>query len=318
MSLLRIGSRGSKLALWQAEHIRAELFRKCKTESEIVIIKTSGDRFQSAPILEVSGEADGKGIFIKEIEDALLAGRVDLAVHSMKDVPTDFCDVCRISIVLEREDPRDCLISRERETLADLRRGARVGTGSARRASQLKSYRPDLEIVGLRGNVDTRLRKLDSGEYDAIVLAKAGIERLKLSSRITEVISPEIMLPAAGQGALGIEYFEANGDLYSPLLERLENQATVQAVVCERALQQGLQGGCTIPLGAWARIEDGTMKLDACLLSPDGAESIRRSAAALCQSRADARALGQRLAKEMLEAGADRLLRLAGRSVGGN
>lgn len=313
MKKLRIGTRGSKLALWQAEHVRARLLQESGIESELVVIKTAGDQFASAAVPDLGG----KGIFIKEIEEAILDGRVDFAVHSMKDVPTDFCDVCKVAVVFEREDPRDCLIARGSETLAKLPRGARIGTGSVRRASQLRSFRPDFEVVALRGNVDTRLRKLDTGEFDAIVLAKAGVERLGLSSRITEVLSAEVMLPAPGQGALGIEFMDADGDLYTPFLDKFAHQPTVRSVVCERALQDELQGGCTIPLGAWARVEDGLIRLDACVLSPNGAESLRRSVAAHCATQAEARSLGQRLARELLDAGADRLLRLAGRSVSG-
>ena len=309
---LRIGTRGSKLALWQAEHVRERLMRECGVESELVIIKTAGDQFASAAIPDVGG----KGIFIKEIEDALLAGRVDLAVHSMKDVPTDFCDVCRIAIVFEREDPRDCLISRSGETLKNLPQRARVGTSSLRRGAQLRRFRGDFEICNLRGNVDTRLRKLDAEEYDAIVLAKAGIERLGLSSRITEILQPDIMIPAPGQGALGIEFVDADGDLY-PFLDKVCHQPTVWSVECERALQDELQGGCSVPLGAWARREGNSMKIDACLLSPDGGESLLRTGSAVCQSAVDARSLGKRVAREMIDAGAERLLRLAGRSVGG-
>lgn len=313
MKPLRIGTRGSKLALWQAEYVRGRLMQELGIESELVVIKTTGDQFSAASIPDVGG----KGIFIKEIEDAILDGRVDFAVHSMKDVPTDFCDVCRVYVVFEREDPRDCLISRGGETLAKLRRGARIGTSSVRRASQLRNFRPDFEVVGLRGNVDTRLRKLDAGEYDAIVVAKAGIGRLSLTSRIAETLSSDVMLPAPGQGALGIEYFEADRDLYTPFLDKFEHQATVLAVTCERALQDELQGGCTVPLGAWARMENGTMKLDACVLSPDGAESLRRTTATNCQTSAEAQSLGRGLARELLDAGADRLLRWAGRSSGG-
>jgi hydroxymethylbilane synthase len=308
---LRIGTRGSKLALWQAEHVRAKLLQEAGIESEFVIIKTAGDRFASSGIPEIGG----KGVFIKEIEDDLLSGQIDIAVHSMKDVPTDFCDACRISIVFAREDARDCLISREGETLAKLRPGARVGTSSVRRASQLRNFRSDLEVAPLRGNVDTRLRKLDAGEYDAIVVAKAGIERLGLSPRITETLAHEVMLPAPGQGALGIEYCETAEDLYVPFLKELEDWATVHSVRCERALQDELQGGCTIPLGAWARIEEGQMKLDARVLNPEGTESIHRQATGSPQ---DAEEIGRRLARELLDAGADRLLRLAGRSVSGS
>lgn len=310
MKPLRIGTRGSKLALCQAEYIRARLLQEAGIESELVVIKTTGDQFVSAALPQIGG----KGVFIKEIEEAILGGRIDLAVHSMKDVPTAFCDVCRISIALKREDPRDCLISPDGQTLGKLRRGARVGTSSVRRASQLRNLRPDFEVVPLRGNVDTRLRKLDAREYDAIVVAKAGMERLQLSSRITEVLPTDVMLPAPGQGALGIEFFEADEDLYRPFLDRLEDPATVRSVLCERALQRELQGGCTIPLGAWARIDNGKMELDARVLSADGTECIHRHARGAPE---EAEQLGRDLARELLDAGADRLLRLAGRGVGG-
>lgn len=312
MRLLRIGTRGSKLALWQTEYVRARLRSEAKVESELVVIKTTGDQF-SAAIPEIGG----KGIFIKEIEEGILAGRVDFAVHSMKDVPTDFPDDCKISVVFEREDPRDCLLSRDGKSLAKLRGSARVGTSSIRRASQLRHFRSDLDVVSLRGNVDTRLRKLGAGEYDAIVVAKAGIDRLELSSRITEVLPPEVMLPAPGQGALGIEFLEANEDLYRPFLNPLEDEPTVRSVMCERALQHALQGGCTIPLGALARMENGGLTVEACVLSPDGGDSIRRSLSEPCRAREEAQSLGRRLASELLDAGAGRLLRLArGSTVG--
>ncbi|MGA8409163.1 MAG: hydroxymethylbilane synthase, partial [Candidatus Acidiferrales bacterium] len=256
-----------------------------------------------------------KGIFTKELEDALLDGRTDLAVHSMKDVPTELSDDFRVAVVFKREDPRDALISHRGETLAKLARGARIGTSSLRRASQLRLFRPDFRIAELRGNVDTRLRKVASGEYDAIVLAKAGIDRLGLSERITEVIPPEIVVPAVGQGALGVEYFAPRQGDFS-FLEKLIDRDTMLAVHAERALLAELQGGCRLPLGAWARLENDTMILDACVLSADGAESLRRRGEKKCASVADAESLGRAVAEELLAAGADRLLRLAGRSVG--
>jgi hydroxymethylbilane synthase len=275
------------------------------------VIKTSGDQFATAPPDQIGV----KGIFTKELEDALLDGRADLAVHSMKDVPTELSDVCRVAIVFKREDPRDALVSQRGETLAKLPRGARIGTSSLRRASQLRLFRPDFQIAELRGNVDTRLRKLASGEYDAIVLAKAGIDRLGLSSRITEVLSPDLVVPAVGQGALGVEFFEPREDEFR-FLDQLVDKDTMRAVKAERALLAELQGGCRLPLGAWARFEGETMILDACVLSADGAESIRRRGENECSSASDAECLGRAVAGELLTAGADRLLRLAGRSVG--
>ena len=311
MKPLRIGTRGSPLALWQANHFRQKLESSCGISAEIVVIKTSGDQFATAPPDQIGV----KGIFTKELEDALLEGRADLAVHSMKDVPTELSDVCRVAIVLKREDPRDALVSQRGETLAKLPRGARIGTSSLRRASQLRLYRPDFQIAVLRGNVDTRLRKLSSGEYDAIVLAKAGLDRLGLSPNITEVLSPDVVVPAAGQGALGVEFFAPREDEFR-FLDKLVDKDTMRAVKAERALLAELQGGCRLPLGAWARFEGQTMILDACVLSADGAESIRRRGEKKCASASDAESLGRAVAVELLAAGAERLLRLAGRSVG--
>jgi hydroxymethylbilane synthase len=308
---LRIGTRGSPLALWQANHFRQKLESSCGISAEIVVIKTSGDQLATAPPDQIGV----KGIFTKELEDALLDGRADLAVHSMKDVPTELSDVCRVAIVFKREDPRDALLSQRGQTLAKLPRGARIGTSSLRRASQLRLYRPDLQIAELRGNVDTRLRKLSSGEYDAIVLAKAGIDRLGLSPNITEVLSPNVMVPAVGQGALGVELFAPREDEFR-FLDKLVDKDTMRAVKAERALLAELQGGCRLPLGAWARFEGETMIMDACVLSADGAESIRGRGEKKCASASDAESLGRAVAGELLAAGADRLLRLAGRSVG--
>ena len=309
MKRLRIGSRGSKLALWQAEYIRARLLNDCGIESEIVIIKTSGDHFQSAPVAAIGG----KGIFIKEIEDALLDRRVDIAVHSMKDVPTATPSSLCFPAVTKREDPRDCLVSRGGETLRELPHGARVGTSSLRRQSQLRYFRKDLRVAEMRGNVDTRLRKLDAGEFDAIVVAKAGLDRLGLSDKIAEVIAPEIMLSAVGQGALAIETRESDESVRETLAS-FDDGETRAAVTAERALLAELEGGCQVPLGAWGRIENGALRLDARVLAADGSECIARNATGAI---ADAEGIGRSLARELLDGGADRLLRLAGRSVGG-
>jgi hydroxymethylbilane synthase len=307
---LRIGTRGSKLALWQAEYIRSRLSRECEMESELVIIKTAGDQFASAAIPDVGG----KGIFIKEIEDALLERRVDLAVHSMKDVPTDSPRGLSFPAIIKREDPRDCLVSRSGKQLAELPAGARVGTSSLRRQAQLRYIRGDLQILNLRGNVDTRLRKLDAGEVDAIILARAGLDRLGLSGRITETLAPEVMLSAVGQGALALEVREDDTRTREALV-RFDDAETRAAVTAERALLAELEGGCQVPLGAWARIEGGTLRMDARVLAADGSECIERHASA---SPADAEKIGRKLARELLDAGADRLLRLAGRTVGGH
>jgi hydroxymethylbilane synthase len=306
---LRIGTRGSKLALWQAEHIRARLLQEAGVETELAVIKTAGDQFASAAIPEVGV----KGIFIKEIEDALLEERVDLAVHSMKDVPTATPRGLCFPAITKREDPRDCVVSRSGKALVELPAGATVGTSSLRRQSQVLHFRRDLRVTNLRGNVDTRLRKLDAGEMDAIVVARAGLERLGFASRITETLPPELMLSAVGQGALAIEVRERDSATRE-MLARLDDADSRAVVTAERALLAELEGGCQVPLGAWARIEEGRMRMDARVLSADGSEAIHRQTEGAPR---EAEQIGRRLARELLDAGADRLLRLAGRSVGG-
>lgn len=307
MRSLRIGSRGSLLALWQANFVRDKLAAQ-GVEADIVIIKTSGDRFQQGNV----GQIGLKGVFIKELEDALLEGRVDLAVHSMKDVPTEVPSGLTFPAILERQDVRDCLVARDGSTLSELPTGARVGTSSLRRAAQLRRHRPDLRLMELRGNVDTRLRKLEQGDYDGIVLAKAGLDRLGWSGRISEVIPPEISLPAVGQGAIGVE---SRGDEREVLgtLTTMDHPETRTTVAAERALLAELEGGCQVPLGAWARFEGSQLLIDACVLSPDGAECIRDRVTGSPERPEE---LGRSLARKMLEAGADRVLRLAGRTIG--
>ena len=306
MRKLRIGTRGSALALWQANHVREQL-GSAGVEVEMITIKTSGDRFQQASV----GQIGLKGVFIKELEDALLEERVDLAVHSMKDVPTEIPRGLDFPAILERQDVRDCLVSRDGRKLENLPRQARVGTSSLRRAAQLRRFRPDLTLVELRGNVDTRLKKLERGDYDAIVLAKAGLDRLGWSEKITEVIPPEISLPAVGQGAIGVECRAADEEVH--LIARLDHAETRCGVEAERALLAELEGGCQVPLGAWGRVADGELVLDACVLSADGTECLRQRANGAVS---DSEAVGRNLAQKMLEAGADRILRLAGRSIG--
>ncbi|MGB6432333.1 MAG: hydroxymethylbilane synthase [Candidatus Acidiferrales bacterium] len=306
MRLLSIGSRGSALALWQAEHVRRLLRERVGADATIVVIKTTGDRAVNLPF----GQVGTKGMFLKELEDALLDGRVDLAVHSLKDVPTDPLPAgLTLAAFLEREDVRDALVSRSGARLDALPPGARVGTSSLRRQSQLRHYRADLGVAELRGNVDTRLGKLDRGDYDAIVLAKAGLDRLGLSQRITEILPVEISLPAAGQGALTIEARVDDAEIIGRL-RKLDHAETRACVEAERALLAGLGGGCQIPIGAWARIEpragaSDQMKLDAVVLSPDGSDCLRRRTA----GRADRpEELGRNLAAAMIADGADRIL----------
>ena len=297
MRILRIGTRGSMLAKWQAESVRKKLFAATGMEAEIVIIKTSGDKMQQAPLTQIGG----KGIFIKELEEALLEETIDLAVHSVKDVPTDIPSRLMFPAVCRRDDVRDCLVG---STLANLRRGARVGTSSVRRQAQLKHLRPDLDLRDLRGNVDTRLRKVESGEYEAVMVAKAGLDRLGLSQRISEVLSPEVCMPAVGQGAIAVECrlkdTEA-GDLLAPL----DDAETRTAIIAERALLAALQGGCQVPLGAWARIERGELLLDACVCSVDGVQYVKQRATSPPDQAAQ---LGKHMAQVLIEAGAQSIL----------
>jgi len=312
LNRLRIGTRGSALALWQANHIREKLAELHGVESELVRIRTSGDRFQGASIAQIGAETGAKGVFIKEIEDALLKGEVDLAVHSMKDVPTETPGGLIFSAVTKREDPRDCLISRDGRGLAELAAGSKMGTSSLRRQAQLRQRRPDLEVADLRGNVDTRLKKVAAGEFDAIILAVAGVTRLGARERITEILPAEVMLPAVGQGALGIETRESDAEI-SRLVASLNDAETQACVITERALLRELEGGCQVPLGAWAQISEGQIRVAACLLSLDGKECLRRE---LTGPVDDAEGIGRRLGIVLREAGGDRILRLAGRSVG--
>ena len=245
MKPLRIGTRASALALWQAHHVRDRLAELHGVTSEIVRIRTTGDHMQSASLAQLNAQTGSKGVFIKEIEDALLSGAVDVAVHSMKDVPTEIPDGLVFPAIPERADVRDCLISREGRKLADLPPHACVGTSSLRRQAQLRHRRPDLALVEIRGNVDTRIKKAEAGEFDAVVLAHAGVKRLGLAGKITEVLSTEIMLPAVGQGALGIETRADDAETLR-LVAELNHAATRAAVLAERALLRELEGGCQI------------------------------------------------------------------------
>ena len=305
MRILRIGTRGSMLAKWQAESVRKKLFAATGMEAEIVIIKTSGDKMQQAPLTQIGG----KGIFIKELEEALLEETIDLAVHSVKDVPTDIPSRLMFPAVCRRDDVRDCLVG---STLANLRQGARVGTSSLRRQAQLKHLRPDLDLRDLRGNVDTRLRKVESGEYEAVMVAKAGLDRLGLSQRISEVLAPEVCMPAVGQGAIAVECrlkdTEA-GDLLAPL----DDAETRSAIIAERALLAALEGGCQVPLGAWARIERGELVLDACVCSVDGLQYVKQRATAPPDQAAQ---LGEHMAQVLIEAGAQSILEEVSRQRG--
>jgi hydroxymethylbilane synthase len=293
------------LAKWQAESIRKKLFAATGVEAEIVIIKTSGDRMQQAPLTQIGG----KGVFIKELEEALLEEMIDLAVHSVKDVPTDIPSRLMFPAVCRRDDVRDCLVG---STLANLRHGARVGTSSLRRQAQFRHLRPDLDLRDLRGNVDTRLRKVESGEYEAVVVAKAGLDRLGLSKRISEVLSPEVCLPAVGQGAIAVECRLKDTEA-ADLLAPLDDAETRTAILAERALLAALQGGCQVPLGAWARIERGELLLDACVCSVDGAQYVKQRATAPPEQAAQ---LGEHMARLLIEAGAQSILEEVSRQRG--
>jgi hydroxymethylbilane synthase len=298
---LTIATRRSRLALWQAEHVKARLEALHRGLAvELLALTTRGDE-----LLEVRlDKVGGKGLFVKELEQALADGRADLAVHSMKDVPAGLTEGFRLAAILAREDPRDALVSERHASLAALPRGARLGTSSLRRAAQIAARRPDLELATLRGNVDTRLAKLARGEYDAIVLAAAGLKRLGLEARIGSLLSVEESLPAPGQAALGIECLAARADVLA-LVAPLEDAVSSACVRAERAVSFALGGSCTIPLGAYAQAASGGLRLRALVASPDGA----RMARADCQGAAeDAEALGARAAGELRAQGADEIL----------
>jgi hydroxymethylbilane synthase len=294
--MLVIGSRGSQLALWQARWVQARL-AELGLESRIEIIKTTGDKVLSVPLSSVGG----KGLFTKEIEDALLAREVDLAVHSLKDLPTEIPAGLQIAAIPQREDPRDAMVGRR---LSELREGAKVGTSSLRRSAQLRRLRPDLQVESVRGNVDTRLRKLDEGQYESIVLAAAGLTRLGWSSRIAEFLDPEVMCPAVGQGALAVET-----RIGENACQALDDAATRAAVTAERAVLSALGGGCLTPIGAHARVEGEQLRLMAIVLSADGAQSVRGQADGMV---GDAQRIGRELGEKLLKEGAARLLDRAG------
>lgn len=293
--MIVIGSRGSQLALWQAHHIAACL-QKLGVETRLEIIKTTGDKITDVPLAQVGG----KGLFTKEIEEALLARSIDLAVHSLKDMPTTLPAGLTLAAIPEREDPRDALIGK---LLDELRPGSKVGTSSLRRAAQLHALGWGLMIENLRGNVDTRLRKLDEGQYDAIVLAAAGLRRLGWADRIRELIDPAVMCPAAGQGALAIET-RGDGGAAHEIAAKLNHAATNAAVTAERALLAKLEGGCQVPIGAHGHFVGSTLHLQAIVASPDGTRVMRDSAT----GSGDPATLGRELGERMLASGARGIL----------
>jgi len=328
MSKLRIGSRGSQLALWQANHISA-LLRARGHDIEIEIIHTTGDKITEVPLAMVGTKGGlGKGIFTKEIEEALAAGRVDLAVHSLKDLPTELAPGFEIAAITRREDARDAFCSRHYASFQELPQGARVGTSSLRRQAQLKAIRPDLDIHPLRGNVDTRLRKLEQGEYDAIILASAGLKRLGKTDLVKQIIPVEIMCPAAGQGALGIEIRQGDAKM-GELLAFLNDANARAATTCERALLNSLGGGCQVPIGAFAEVRPkknweghdfgravsekkdtasaagAVLHLESIVADPDGSRILRDSRDGKIE---DAETLGSAAGAILLARGGDEIL----------
>jgi hydroxymethylbilane synthase len=298
---LVLGTRGSRLAVWQAEWVQARL-RESAPDVTVTLrrIKTSGDKILDVPLATIGG----KGLFVKEIEDALLQGDIDLAVHSMKDVPTVLPGGLEILCVPAREDPRDALISREAKPLDRLPKGARVGTSSLRRQAQLLHRRPDLRIEMLRGNLDTRLRKLRDGEFDAVVVAAAGLKRMGWLEQVTEYLPSDVSLPAIGQGALGLE---GRGDdaFVRGVVASLDDAPTRTAVTAERALLERLEGGCQVPIAAHARLSEGRLHLEGLVASVDGRRLVRDS---IEGPVASARELGRRLAEQLLRRGGEAIL----------
>lgn len=316
MKMVNIGTRGSKLALWQAEWVSSEIKRiRPDLEVSLVKIKTTGDKILDVPLAKVGG----KGLFVKEIEEALLRKEVDLAVHSMKDVPTDFPEGLHLAAICKREDPRDAFISPMEKVRSqgsgkivfkyrsfdDLPQGAIVGTSSLRRSCQLLNKRPDIKIVQLRGNLDTRLKKLDAGQFDAIILAAAGVKRLGLEERITSILPVDVSLPAIGQGAIGIEC-RVDDKFINNLLSPLNDPETSVCVRAERAFLKRLEGGCQVPIGAYARMNSGSnLIIDGLVGSLSGDRLIRGH----IEGRAeDCEDLGIKLAEDILSRGAKEIL----------
>ena len=297
MAKLRIGSRGSQLALWQANHISA-LLREQGHEVELQIIKTTGDKILDVALAKVGT----KGMFTKEIEEALAAGEVDLAVHSLKDLPTELAPGFEIAAITTRQDTNDAFLSLKYNSISELPHGAKVGTSSLRRQAQLKAMRPDLDVHPLRGNVDTRMRKLEEGQYDAIILAAAGLNRLGKTQLVKQVIPTDVMCPAAGQGALGIEIRQGDTRMRD-ILHFLDDANARATTVAERALLNELGGGCQVPIGASATVRDGKVHLDGIVAMPDGTRIIREHAVG-----PDPAKLGAQVGRSLLKRGGQEIL----------
>jgi len=300
--VIRIATRQSPLALWQAEHVAVRL-REAHPglTTELVRMTTRGDQMLDAPLAKVGG----KGLFVKELEQGMLEDRADIAVHSMKDVPVEFPAGLHLAAILTREDPRDAFVSNRYASFRDLPANARIGTSSLRRQCQIKAHLPDCEILNLRGNVNTRLARLDGGEYDAIILAGAGLIRLGMGERITEPLAVELSLPAIGQGAIGIECRSGDARI-NALLQALNDETTAMLVRAERAMNERLQGGCQVPIAGYAQMLEGRISLRGLVGSPDGKTIIRGD---VLGGQDEARELGVRLADDLLERGADDILK---------
>ncbi|NOY70188.1 MAG: hydroxymethylbilane synthase [Deltaproteobacteria bacterium] len=292
-----IGTRGSRLALWQAEWVRDRLGEEFPDMSvELSVIKTIGDKILDVPLAKIGG----KGLFVKEIEEALLSGRIDIAVHSMKDMPAELPDGLCIAAIPEREDPRDVFISANGKSLQDQRTGAVIGTSSLRRSSQVLHYRPDVGIIPLRGNLDTRLKKLDSGGMDAIILAAAGVKRLGMADRISQVIPSDIILPAVAQGALCIEARQEDEETLS-ILSKLHHRKSALAVRAERAFMRRLEGGCQVPIAALAGLDGKQLEIVGLVAEIDGSSLLKETVAGDIEHPEDA---GLELSQRLLDQGA--------------
>ncbi|TLX45156.1 hydroxymethylbilane synthase [Pseudoalteromonas phenolica] len=300
-NILRIATRKSALALWQAEFVKAELERfHSDLTVELVPMSTQGDIILDTPLAKIGG----KGLFVKELEQAMLDGRADIAVHSMKDVPVEFPEGLELNTICEREDPRDAFVSNKYKSLDELPQGAVVGTSSLRRQCQVRALRPDLDIRDLRGNVNTRLAKLDNGDYDAIILAAAGLLRLEMPERIADFIEPETSLPANGQGAVGIEC-RIDDERVKALLAPLEHTETRIRVLAERAMNRRLEGGCQVPIGAYALVNGEQVHIRGLVGAVDGSEILRDEVSGSVEN---AEQLGVQLAEQLLAQGADKIL----------
>ncbi len=299
--IIRIATRQSPLALWQAEHVAAQLKNHFpQIQTELVTMVTRGDKFLDAPLAKIGG----KGLFVKELEQGMLDGQADIAVHSMKDVPVEFPEGLHLSVIMDREDPCDAFVSNHYASLADLPANARVGTSSLRRQCQIKAVLPGAQLLTLRGNVNTRLAKLDNGDFDAIILASAGLKRLKFDDRIRQILPPEQMLPAIGQGAIGIEC-RADDEELNKYLKALHDEETTIRIAAERAMNERLNGGCQVPIAGFAEIDGQTLRMRGLVGAVDGSVIYRSEKTG---SIHEAQALGVAVADDLLAQGADKIL----------